>query len=87
MGDEIKEYATFTVTSRDGNEVEMAVVDEFEFEHKNYVVGAVIKDDVIDEEGLYIYKVKLTEDDFVVEKIHNQADYERIAKAYMELDG
>ena len=87
MVDEIKEYATFTVTSRDGNEVEMAVVDEFEFEHKNYVVGAVIKDDVIDEEGLYIYKVKLIEDDFVVEKIHNQADYEWIAKAYMELDG
>lgn len=85
MQDEIKEYAVFTTTNKDGETVEMAVVDEFEFEHKNYVVGALIVDDVIQEEGLYIYRVKTTEDDFVVEKISNQVDYQKIAQAYMEI--
>lgn len=85
MQDEMKEYAIFTTTNKDGETVEMAVVDEFEFEHKNYVVGALIVDDVILEEGLYIYRVKTTEDDFVVEKITNQVDYQKIAQAYMEI--
>ena len=85
MQDEIKEYAVFTTTNKDGETVEMAVVDEFEFEHKNYVVGALIVDDVIQEEGLYIYRVKTTEDDFIVEKISNQVDYQKIAQAYMEI--
>ena len=30
-----QEYITFTVTTKDGAEVEMAVVDEFEFEKKH----------------------------------------------------
>lgn len=85
MQDEVKEYTVFTTTNKDGETVEMAVVDEFEFEHKNYVVGALIVDDVIQEEGLYIYRVKTTEDDFVVEKISNQVDYQKIAQAYMEI--
>lgn len=85
MQDEMREYAIFTTTNKDGDTVEMAVVDEFEFEHKNYVVGALIVDDVIQEEGLYIYRVKTTEDDFVVEKINNQVDYQKIAQAYMEI--
>lgn len=84
--DDFKEYATFTVTNKDGEEVELAVVDEFDFEHKHYVVGALIEGDTINEEGLYIYKAKLTEDDFVVEKITNHVDYEKIAKAYMEME-
>lgn len=86
MQDEIKEYVTFTTTNKDGETVEMAVVDEFEFEHKSYVVGALIVDDVIHEEGLYIYRVKTTADDFVVEKISNQVDYQKIAQAYMEME-
>ena len=85
MQDEMREYAVFTTTNKDGETVEMAVVDEFEFEHKNYVVGALIVDDMIQEEGLYIYRVKTTEDNFTVEKITNQIDYQKIAEAYMEM--
>ena len=44
MQEEFKEYVTFTTTNREGNEIEMAIVDEFEYEHKNYVVGALIED-------------------------------------------
>ena len=80
------EYVTFTITAKDGSEVEMAVVDEFEFEKKNYIVAALVKDDSIDDEGQYIYRCHITEDGFKAEKISNALDYERIAKAYMEME-
>ena len=84
--EDFKEYATFTVTNKEGEEVELAVVDEFDFEHKHYVVGALIEGDTINEDGLFIYKAKITEYDFTVEKITNKLDYEKISKAYMEMD-
>ena len=84
--EDFKAYATFIVTNKEGEEVELAVVDEFDFEHKHYVVGALIEGDTINEDGLFIYKAKITEDDFTVEKITNKLDYEKISKAYMEMD-
>lgn len=86
MQQEFKEYATFTTTNKEGSEIEMAVMDEFEFEHKNYVVGALIEDDTINEEGLFIFKVKEMGDDIKVEKISNQIEYQKIAQAYMEME-
>ena len=84
--EDFKEYATFKTTNKDGEELELAVVDEFDFENKHYVVGALIEGDAINEDGLYIYKAKITDDDFTVEKIKNQVDYQKIARAYMELE-
>jgi len=81
-----KEYITFHVTAKDGTDVEMAVMDEFDFEGKHYVVGAVIQDDTILDEGRYIYESSIKGDDFTVEKIKREFDYNRIAKAYMEMD-
>lgn len=86
MENEYREYVTFTVTARDGSEVEMAVMDEFDFEGKHYVVGAVIHDDVIDEEGLYIYRSIIKEDGFEVQKITREFEYKKVAEAYMEMD-
>lgn len=82
---EFQEYATFQVTTKDGNKVEMAVVDEFEYEHKSYVAGALIEGDTINEDGIYIYKAKVIDDEIVAEKISNKVDYERVVKAYMEM--
>lgn len=86
MQEEFKEYATFITTNKDGNEIEMAIMDEFEFEHKNYVVGALIEDNTINEEGLFIFRVKEMGEDIKVEKISSQTDYQRIAQAYMEME-
>lgn len=86
MEKDFNEYITFHITSKDGADVEMAVVDEFDFENKHYVVGAVVEDDTINEEGLYIYRSIIEGDDFKVEKIAREFDYKRIAKAYMEMD-
>lgn len=84
--DAYEEYVTFHVTAKDGSDVEMAVVDEFDFEKKHYVVGAVVKDDVIDDDGRYIYRCIVKEDDFTVEKITDPSDYENVVKAYMEME-
>ena len=86
MENNFEEYITFHVTASDGSDVEMAVMDEFDFENEHYVVGAVIKDDTIDDEGRYIYKSIIKGDTFTVEKIKREFDYKRIAEAYMSMD-
>lgn len=83
---EYNDYVTFHVTAKDGSDVEMAVVDEFDFEHKHYIVGAVVKDDILDEEGRYIYRSVINGDEFTVEKIANAVDYQRVAEAYMNME-
>ncbi|MBE5877158.1 MAG: DUF1292 domain-containing protein [Lachnospiraceae bacterium] len=82
---DFQEYVTFTVTTKDGNEVEMAVVDEFDFKNKHYVVGALIEGDTINEDGMYIYKSVIKGDDFTVEKINSEVEYKQVAEAYLKL--
>ena len=86
MQDEIREYVIFTTTNKEGNEIELAVVDEFEYEHKPYVVGALIEDDTVNEEALFIFKLKSANEEIIVEKISNPDDYQMIAQAYMEIE-
>ena len=86
MENEFQEYVTFHVTAKDGSDVELAVVDEFDFEDKHYVVGAVIKDDVIQEDGLYIYRSVIEKDGFRVEKITREFEYKQVVEAYMEME-
>ena len=85
MDNEFKEYITFVVNTKDGHEVEMAVIDQFEFENKGYVAAALVEGDTVSDEGCFIYRVKVDEDDFKVEKITNQIDYNRVAEAYMDM--
>ena len=86
MQDEVREYTTFVTTNKAGDEIELAVVDEFEYEHKNYVVGALIEEDTIKEEGLFIFKVKEAGEEIKVDKITNPDEYQKIAQAYMEME-
>jgi len=86
MEKEFDEYITFITTTKGGSEVEMAVMDEFDFEGKHYVVGAVIKDDTIQDDGRYIYESVVKGDEFAVEKIKREFEYKRIAQAYMEME-
>lgn len=85
MENAYNEYVTFEVTAKDGTVVEMAVVDEFDFDGDHYVVGAVIEGDTINDDGRYIYRSIIKGDDFTVEKIRREFDYRRIAEAYMKM--
>lgn len=85
MEHEFQEYITFHVTAKDGTDVEMAVVDEFDFEKEHYVVGAIVEDDTINDDGRYIYRSIMNGDDFTVEKIKREFDYKRIAEVYLRM--
>lgn len=86
MEDNYDEYATFKVTSSSGEEVEMAVLEEFEYDHHTYVAAAVVEDDTINEDGVYIYKAKLINDEIIAEKITDKELYAQVVQAYMELE-
>ena len=86
MAEEFNEYVTFVVTDKDGNEVELAVVDEFEFDHEEYVAAAVVEDDTIVLDGTYIYKVKKDSEEFETEKITDPEKYSKVAEAYLNMD-
>lgn len=86
MADEMREYVTFKVTNKEGQEVELAVMDEFEFDHKNYVAAALVEDDTIIEDGVYLYKVNIKGEDFEVEKIDSAEEYACVAEAYSNME-
>ena len=84
MENAYNEYVTFEVTAKDGTVVEMAVVDEFDFEGRHYILAAEIHDDQVSD-GAYLCRGKEEADGFVVERIETRAEYERAAKAYEAL--
>ena len=86
LNENLNEYVTLHVQAKDGSDVEMAVVDEFDFENKHYVVGAVVKDDVIEDDGRYIYRCIIKDDDFTVQKITREFEYNKVVEAYMNMD-
>lgn len=86
IDDDAQEYVIFTVTAHDGSEVEMAVVDEFDYDGKHYAAASRVVGDEISDDGVYIYRTKLTEDDFTVEKITDAKEYDAVVKAYTEME-
>ena len=86
MQDEYREYVTFTVKTAAGADAEMAVVEEFEFDGRNYVAAAQIADDTLKEDGVFLYRVKKTTD-FAVEQITSRFEYREVSEAYLELVG
>lgn len=86
MEKEFQEYTVFNVTARDGSDVELAVVDEFELDKKHYVAAAVVKNEEIDDSGRYIYRIKMDSEDFEVEEITDAKEYEDVVKAYQEME-
>jgi uncharacterized protein YrzB (UPF0473 family) len=82
--EEYMEFETFMITMSDGKEQECAIVDEFDFEGKHYILAAEIHDDQVSD-GAYLCRGRNEADGFVVERIETKSEYERAAKAYMEL--
>lgn len=80
------EFVTFETTTKDGATVEMAVIEEFEFEKKNYAACALVVNDEIDMDGLYIYKITGEDDNFKAEKITDEEEYTKVSQAYLELE-
>lgn len=84
--EEMREFDTFVTTTTDGEEVEMAILEAFAVEDKTYIAAARILEEAIDEEGVYLYELKENGDDIEVIKIKNQFTYDKVSKAYMEME-
>lgn len=83
--DNYEEYEVFIVTTSEGKEVEMAVVDEFEVDEAEYVVAALVEGDTINEDGVFVYKVVTREPELEVAKITDAEEYARVTDAYSEM--
>lgn len=85
LNEEGMEIEVFTLEMEDGTEQEFVVLDEFEFEGKDYIVVATIdaEDNVGEDE--YIYGCIKEGDDIIVEYIDDEEEYNRIADAYEKL--
>ena len=81
QNEEYMEFETFMITMSDGKEQECAIVDEFDFEGKHYILAAEIHDDQVSD-GAYLCRSRNDEDGFVVERIETREEYEKAAKAY-----
>lgn len=82
--DEYMEYETFMITMSDGKEQECAIVDEFDFEGKHYILAAEVHDDQV-AEGAHLCRSREDEEGFVVERIATKEEYVRAVKAYEAL--
>lgn len=84
--DEYIEYETFMETTSKGEEVEMAIVDRFVYEDKHYVVAALVKDDEISDDGLFVYRSSMIDGELNIKKIEDADEYSRIAEYYANLE-
>ena len=81
MDNERMEYETFITTMSDGKRQEFAIVEEFDFEEKHYILVSEVKNDTVAEE-VYLYRSKTVNDDFIVEYIDDKEEYARATAAY-----
>lgn len=85
--EEYEEFVIFKTTTKDGDTVEMAVLEEFEYDRKNYVVAALVEEDAIAGDDRFIYRLHLTSDGgFEVSKITDSKEYDEVVKAYLEME-
>lgn len=78
------EIDTIEMTMDDGTNQEFAILDDFEFEGKTYMVVSKIVDNQI-EEDFYIYGYKEDGDDLIIDYIEDDDEYNRIGDAYEQL--
>ncbi len=85
MSDEYLEYEVFNDVTSEGKEIELAIVDKFDFEEKSYVVAALVEGDEISEDGLFVYRLEGSGSDAEIVKIDDPDEYSRIADAYANI--
>lgn len=78
---EYEEYTTFILEMSDKKKHEFAIVEEFDFEEKHYVLVSEVKGDEITE-GVYLFRAESRGEDFIVEEIEDKEEYTKAVKAY-----
>lgn len=84
QSNEYEEYTTFILEMSDKKKHEFAIVEEFDYEEKHYVLVSEVKGDEITE-GVYLFRAESQGEDFLVEEIEDKEEYAKAVKAYEAL--
>lgn len=79
--EEMVEYDTFTY-ELNGKTMEWAIVDEFEFEDKTYIVCQEVVGETLSDEGLYLFEGVSEGDEITVRNIDSEEEYNRVVDEY-----
>ena len=82
--EEMVEYDTFTY-ELNGKTMEWAIVEEFEFEEKTYIVCQEVLGDALSDEGLYLFEGVSEGEEITVRNIDSEEEYNRVVDAYCEM--
>ena len=79
--EEMVEYDTFTY-ELNGKVMEWAIVEEFEFEEKTYIVCQEVVGDSLSDEGLYLFEGVSEGEEITVRNIDSEEEYNRVVDEY-----
>ena len=79
--EELVEYDTFTY-ELNGKVMEWAIVEEFPFEEKTYIICQEVLGDTLSDEGLYLFEGVSEGDEITVKNIDSEEEYNRVVDAY-----
>ena len=79
--EEMVEYDTFTY-ELNGKVMEWAIVEEFEFEEKTYIVCQEVVGDSLSDEGLYLFEGVSEGEEITVKNIDSEEEYNRVVDEY-----
>ena len=83
--EELVEYDTFTY-DLNGKTMEWAIIEEFDFEEKTYIVCQEVLGDTLSDEGLYLFESLENEgEEITVKNIETEEEYNRVVDAYCAL--
>ena len=83
--EEMVEYDTFTY-ELNGKTMEWAIIEEFDFEEKTYIVCQEVLGDTLSDEGLYLLEsVENVGEEITVKNIETEEEYNRVVDAYCAL--
>jgi len=79
--EEMVEYDTFTY-ELNGKVMEWAIVEEFPYEDKTYIICQEVLGDTLSDEGLYLFEGVSEGDEITVKNIDSEEEYNRAVDAY-----
>jgi len=79
--EEMVEYDTFTY-ELNGKVMEWAIVEEFPYEDKTYIICQEVLGDTLSDEGLYLFEGVSEGDEITVKNIDLEEEYNRVVDAY-----
>ena len=82
--EEMVEFDTFTY-ELNGKVMDWAIVEEFEFEEKTYIVCQEVLGDTLSDEGLYLFEGVSEGEEITVKNIESEDEYNRVVDEYCRM--